>query len=255
MACQTFSFKKEAKVYIVYLGSKYSIDVSEINFSQTFTEQSYSVKTIQEGKMFEGSVINKANPANFTVRFPALRENDFKILFDLALGMDPFDIYVETSADVFHLDYCIIESGNFVLERTLPLTMEVSGTASKLVKFVDPIPGTPVARSLNMTYNRISNLSVTIGGTDISQLIQNISIELNNSVEWIPWTSVNDAVNDTIMYPTSFKVKNRTLGGEIVQYLTDTNNQNLQNWSTDTTLHIQAGQVAFMADHNNGNHA
>jgi hypothetical protein len=250
VSCQTFNFKKEARVYIVYNSNKYFFDVSEINFSQTFTEQSYDVKTIQEQLMFDGSVINKANPGNFTIRFPALRESDLRILFDLALNINTFDIYVETELDLFQLEYCAIESGNFVLERTLPLTMEVSGSARKVSKFGDSgdaIPGSPISRSVSRTYNRISDLDITIGATNISQLLQSVSIELKNSIEWTPYTTINGAIqaelDNSAQYPNDFTVRDRTLSGEIVQYLTDDNNQDFLDWSTDTTLQIQAGQV------------
>jgi hypothetical protein len=57
-----YSFLKEAKVYIVYGTTKKQLDISSVSFSQTFTEETRSVKTLHnQNNMFEGSVINTAN--------------------------------------------------------------------------------------------------------------------------------------------------------------------------------------------------
>ena len=64
-----YSFLKEAKVYIVYGTTKIQLDISSISFSQTFTEETRSVRTLHnQNNVFEGSVINTANPANFEIR-------------------------------------------------------------------------------------------------------------------------------------------------------------------------------------------
>ena len=82
----SYNFRKEAEVFIVYSGSKHKLDISSINFSQTFTEKSYSVKTLHNQKnLFDSSVINKANPANFDITFPLLKEGDFTTVFNLSL--------------------------------------------------------------------------------------------------------------------------------------------------------------------------
>ena len=64
----SYSFLRESKLYIVYNGVKYRIYTSSaITFNQTFAESSYSVKTLHDqSKMFEQSIINKANPASFS---------------------------------------------------------------------------------------------------------------------------------------------------------------------------------------------
>lgn len=78
----SFNFLKEAQLYLVWNNKQYNIDIQEISFSQTFTEESYSVNTLHSQDMFEGSVINKANPANFSFVMPALREDDLTVVVD-----------------------------------------------------------------------------------------------------------------------------------------------------------------------------
>ena len=77
-----FSFKKEVEVRVVYNDTRYKIDVSEIEFGQTFQEKSYPVKTLHNQSSFEGSVINRANPAEFSLSFYLVKEDKHRVLFD-----------------------------------------------------------------------------------------------------------------------------------------------------------------------------
>ena len=88
------SFKKEVEVRVVYGGTRYKIDVTEIEFGQTFKEKSYPVKTLQNSSSFEGSVINQANPAEFSLSFYLVQEDKHKILFDRLLDSATFDMYI-----------------------------------------------------------------------------------------------------------------------------------------------------------------
>ena len=74
----SFSFKKEVEVRVVHgtTPTRYKIDVSDIEFGQTFQETSYAVKTLHNQSSFEGSVINRANPAEFSLSFYLLKEAD-----------------------------------------------------------------------------------------------------------------------------------------------------------------------------------
>ena len=77
----TYNFKQEAQVYVVSGGNRHRIDVTDVSFSQTFSEESYPVKTLHaQNNLFEGSVINKANVANFSFSVPTLKESDYTIL-------------------------------------------------------------------------------------------------------------------------------------------------------------------------------
>ena len=74
-----YSFLKEAKAYIVYGTTKIQLDMSSISFSQTFTEETHSVRTLHnQNNVFEGSAINTANPANFEMTVNLLIEDDLR---------------------------------------------------------------------------------------------------------------------------------------------------------------------------------
>lgn len=249
-----YNFKKEAKVYLVHGNpeNQYNIDISSINFSQTFATESYSSNTINSSGFFDKSVVTKANPANFEFTFPALREDDLKIVFDRLLDYQAFDLYISTKQDVFKLRNCVITNGNFIIERLRPLSMTITGEASQLSKVgsygVYVIPGTPQSRSANRTYNRITNVNIILGNTAvgediISEDLVSLNIELQNNIKWPPHAVVGKCGADLdIDYPETFVLDGRVLAGNIVRYLTETNNSKLLSWNTDIPLLIEVGQ-------------
>ena len=256
----SYNFKKEAEVFVVYSGSKHRLDISSISFSQTFTEQSYSVKTLHNQKnLFDSSVINKANPANFEFTFPLLKEGDFTTIFNLLVNYSgttnkvrTFDLYISTELDVFKVETAVITNGSFVIERSRPLSLTVSGEASKLsylgLKSAVTIPGSSVSRSATMSYMIRPELSVTLNSSILSN-IASVSMELQNNIDWNPYTTVHGALNTTSsansMYPSNFTLKKRILGGTITTYITETKQSGglaLQSWDSSAPILIKAGE-------------
>jgi len=234
-----FSFKRESRVYVVFGGKQFNIDISSIDFSQTYEEFSYSNKTIQIPNMFEQAVINKANPANFNLTFPAIRESDLHILFNRALDYKTFDLYVENGPNIFKLEKCVITTLGFNMSRDKPLSLSVQGEAIEL-SLVESIPGTVVNRSANRTYNRLEVTEVLLGGKP-STNISGISIELSTEVNWTSYTTTNKAIEalstNRAMYPSDFTVKKRSLSGSFSNYYPED-----INWGLNTSLIIQAGE-------------
>ena len=74
------------------------------------------------------------------------------------------------------------------------------------------------------------------------------SLEVTNQISWtknstLQNTSVSTDASNSV-YPESFSLKGRTLGGSINQYVNstvDTSTSKLQTWDTNTTVRIQAG--------------
>jgi hypothetical protein len=242
MSC-SFSFKKEAKVYAVSKGKRYTLDFSTLDFGQTFTEHSYSNKTVQIPNMFEQSVINKANPANFELTFPAIRESDLLILFNRALDYNTFDLYVVVGPDVYLIETCVITSTNFIIEKTRPLSISIQGEAIKVSvpgssdDFI--VPGTSVARSPNRTYNKADYINIRLDNIAYEG-INSVNISLDTEVTWTPYTTVNDALyaldRDSSMYPKDFSVKKRNLSGDFIAYYTDE-----PKWAINIPIYIEAG--------------
>ena len=236
-----YSFLKEAKVYIVYGTTKKQLDISSISFSQTFTEETRSVKTLHnQNNMFEGSVINTANPANFEITTNLLIEDASKIVFDRLTDTNSFDLYISTESDVFKLEKCVITNGTINIERLRPLSLSISGQASKL------IPGSSVPSGMTLrtasssrTYNLNKDLFVSLGGASISDHLVSVSIELQNDVKWIPYKTVNTAAGTR--YPTQYTVNGKVLAGNITRYLNDDTESASQSYGTNQSLRIKAG--------------
>ena len=236
-----YSFLKEAKVYIVYGTTKKQLDVNSISFSQTFTEETRSVKTLHnQNNMFEGSVINTANPANFEITTNLLIEDNSKIVFDRLTDTNSFHLYISTESDVFKLENCVITNGTINIERLRPLSLSISGEASKLIPSSSVPSGTTLrTTSSSRTYNLNSDLFVSLSGTDISTHLVSVSIELQNEVKWIPYKTVNTASGTR--YPTQYTIDKKILAGNIRRYLNDDTESASQSYGLNQSLRIKAG--------------
>jgi len=240
-----YSFLHEAKVYVVYGTEKVQIDISSISFSQTFAEESYPVRTIHnQNNLFEGSVTNKANPANFELTIPALIEDDIKVIFNRLYDVQSFHLYVVTASDVFKVETCVITTGKFNIERSRPLSITVSGEASKVLTG-QTLPSGMTLRAYNTlrTYNLNSDLSVALAGTEISSHLTKISVQLQNKIEWVPYLTVNAGVGTGVMFPTQYSLSGRTLSGNITRYLNDTTESGAQAIGRNQALRIKAGTM------------
>ena len=247
----TFNFLRDAQLFIVHDSKQYNIDIESVSFSQTFTENSYSVKTLHSQDMFEASVINVANAANFEFKTFLLKESDLDIVLSRLIDYGTMDLYISTQQDVFKLEYAVFTNGSFEINRSQALSISVSGEASKLSKVGTvpsyTIPGTvPNPDRTDRTFLQMLEQTITLGGTDISSEVYRLSIELQNEISWIPYTTVNGGISAsdaaTSMYPSDFTVEKRILAGNIGRYLSDTNGVDLQEWSTGTSLRIKYGQ-------------
>jgi len=192
--------------------------------------------------LFEGSVINKANAANFKFTAPALKEADYAILHTLLLNASSFDLYVQTEADTFKIETAVITNGSFVIERSRPLSIEIQGEGGKLTRGAT-LTGTLQSRSSTKNYT-IPVLDITLNGAALSNIV-GVTMELQNEVEWTPYTTVAGAISATSaatsMYPSTFTLSKKILAGSIRQYLTDSNTANTLDWDTNASLAIKAG--------------
>jgi len=241
-----YSFKKDVKVYIVFTNVQYSIDVSDIDFSQTFIENSFPMKTIQSSEFFEGSVINKANPANFSLSIPLIRESDFTVVFNRLIDYKVFDLYIDTQQVIFKITKCVITSGTFVIERSKELRLNITGEASKLELGGDSgiytIPGSIRVRAPTISYNLLKNIVLELNTEDISEGLYSLSIQLQNNIEWVSNKFIQGAcpISD-LVFPENFKLVSRVLSGSVSRFLTEDNNK-LQTTSTNSRITIEAGQ-------------
>lgn len=239
-----FRFLKEASLYVVYGSNKYKLDTNEISFSQSFREKSYEVKTIQEQSSFEGSVINEANPAEFSFNVPLLREVRNKVVLDRLIDCESFDLYISTGQDVLKLQKCVIQDGNFEINKSRPLRLAISGEASKLSKYTGTIPGTLQNTEVTAsTYTLATIDTLTLDGVDISSDIVGLTVELQNDINWNKYNTLQGTYSttsaSTSMYPDNFTVGTRVLGGSISKYLKD---DSILDWGVDKPLTLTVGK-------------
>ena len=239
-----FTYKKEeVKVYVVYNTLKYRIDISEINFSQIFKEKSYKVKTLHDQNYFEDSVINQATAAKFSLNTPILQEATNKIVFDRLLDVATFDLYISGKYDAWKLEKCGITSGSFEIEGSKPLRLSIEGEASKLSRFTGTIPGTLQNTGITTSTYLLSKFTTLSLGTATVSPVK-VSIELQNEFKWNRYTTVNGAIDATnasnSMYPSSFTLQKKILGGSIELFLAD-DSSSMLTWNMDTPVRIKVG--------------
>jgi hypothetical protein len=260
-----FSFKKNVQVKFARKSSSTSkelvkFNVQDISFSQTFTEESYRVKTLSDTNYFEGSVINKANPANFdfSIYFSSKDIGGIEQLLVDALNSPALgnELLIYTGEQLFRLENCVFTNGVFVIERSQPLRMTISGEATKLSSvdvdnWTNPTSDIYSGLSLipapftsgNSYYEGAPRLKqVTLGGTDISSCVTSIQLELQNDIQWNPYTTLHGALSATnaatSMFPSDFTIGKKIASGNITRYIKD-DNPNLLTWSTGSNLQIE----------------
>ena len=256
----SYSFLRESKLYIVHGGNKYRIYTStSIAFNQTFAEDSYSVKTLHDqSKMFEGSTINKANPASFSFDVPLTIEKDESVIITL-LGnltdgqLKKFDIYVVTTNSTFKLENAIITSASMDFVPENPFMIRVEGEGTKLSRAGNEsysLPGSAQSESSTrtplMVYPAISADSLNMNN------IISANFQLQNDIAWTDYTNLHDSLSVTnssnAMFPSAYTVEKRIASGEIRQYQTDNNITQFDDFSTNTDLTITAKNVSGDAD-------
>jgi hypothetical protein len=251
-----FNFKKEAEVYIYDTASTtyHRLDVTEeLSFSQTFTDKTYSQKTLHEQhKLHDASNIKKANPANFEMTIPMITQSTLDVIFDLLVNfksgeytLNTFDLYIKLPNDIYKLEKCVITNGTFIIEKLENLKLTIAGEATKLTRGAT-LSSTPDRGTRD--YHMLKAVDVYVdSGSPISNIYK-VSMELQNSIKWNPYETVNDALDignthseSTTMYPSNFTLEKRILSGSVGQYVTDSTNSNVQTWKIGVPIRVTAG--------------
>ena len=250
-----YNFLKESNVHLVYGGSRYLIKTTpNVSFSQTFAEDAYEVKTLHDQtKMFQGTSITKANPADFSFTVHLTKEKDETIVKSLLTDYDTtegqtriktFDLYIVTGESTFKLNECVLINGDFNLSKGSASTLTVAGQAQKLERVGDAsysLPGSLVSASSTRTPT-LSLIDVEVGGSDVTNIIS-ATLSVQNEIEWTPYETLQSSLSVTsasnAMYPSGFTLGRRVVSGNIVQYITSNNSSTVQTFNTDTTVRVK----------------
>ena len=252
----SYSFLRESKLYIEYGGSKYRIyTTTAISFSQTFAEDSYSVKTLHDqSKMFEDSTITKANPAQFSFTVPLTAEKDESIVMDLVADLvgneqlKSFDLCIQTGSSTFKVDNCVITSANLAFNPREQFTMAVEGQGVKLTRVGDESYNLGTIQSESSTRTPLLIYpEVTVDSLNMSSIL-GVTIQIQNDIQWTPYETLQSSLSVTnssnAMFPNTYTVLKRIVSGAITQYQTDNNKTQFDDFSTNSNINIFGKKVS-----------
>jgi len=250
-----YNLLRESSVHIVHNGSRYLLKTTpEVSFSQTFAEDAYEVKTLHDQtKMFQGTSVTKANPANFSFAVHLTQEKDESIVKSLLTDYDTsngeqllksFDLYIVTEESTFKLEGCVITQGEFNLAKGSPLILTVSGQAKQLSRVGNAsysLPGSLVSASSTRTPT-LSLLDVEVDSTDVPNLAT-ATLQVQNNINWTPFETLQNSLSVTsasnAMYPTTYTLGDRVVSGNITQYLTSNNSSTFQSFDTSANVAVK----------------
>ena len=250
-----YNLLRESSVHIVHNGSRYLLKTTpEVSFSQTFAEDAYEVKTLHDQtKMFQGTSVTKANPANFSFAVHLTQEKDESIVKSLLTDYDTsngeqllksFDLYIVTGESTLKLEGCVITQGEFNLAKGSPLILNVSGQAKQLSRVGDAsysLPGSLVSASSTRTPT-LSLLDVEVDSTDVPNLAT-ATLQVQNNINWTPFETLQNSLSVTsasnAMYPTTYTLGDRVVSGNITQYLTSNNSSTFQSFDTSANVAVK----------------
>ena len=250
-----FNFLRESQLHIHYGSNRYNVKITpNLSFSQTFAEDAYEVKTLHDQtKMFSGTSITKANPANFSFEVHLTKEKDENIVLDLLTDYDTssgeqllksFDMYIVSNEQTLKLEGCVITQGEFRFDKGSPLILAVSGSGKKLERVGNEsfsLPGSLQSASTTRTPTK-PLLDVEVGGSDVSNLVAT-TLQVQNNINWTPYETLQDSLSVTnasnAMYPSSYSLGNRVVSGNITQFFTTTNQSEFQTFNTNTSVAVK----------------
>lgn len=278
-----FEFRREGRVWLedtTVSPSQYYLlhTTRDVTFSQTFQEQGVGRRTLHDRTKFvEGSSITRANPADFSFTLYMIDgefgfEHQHKPLNFLlntnstTEGIDSFNLYFvysDYSPEAYYkLEKCVFTSGSFNIPRNGLMTVNLSGTASKLDRREDSFSTTELVNqsgtylsdySLNPVFAVSKEFTVEFKpllSYEEQDKILGASIEVQNNIDWTPNSTLQESLDVTAefntIFPNNYVLTEKSVGGSIQQY-TDTEvlnqggSQNyIQAWR-DIDIRISAG--------------
>lgn len=257
------NFARDTDVYVLYNGSYYKLHVSQIEFDQTFQQDSYRTKTIDKPtNLVDASKITSANVANFSITLPMVDESSTyqHILLQLLLSntdntLNTFTLFVDPStADqpsnvrrMYQISNCVLTSGSFTIANNAIMQLQVTGQASQLtrVNHTNFNIGSYTTFD-NLTYAVSKIINVRVDGT-LLEGIFGVALEVQNNISWTKNKTLQNSLDiagyTQTVYPASFTFDERVVSGSITQYVGNSLDAytNIQTWKENIAVRIQAG--------------
>ena len=257
------NFARDTFVYVLYDGSYYKLHVSQIEFDQTFQQDSYKTKTIDKPtNLVDASKITSANVANFSITLPMVDESSTyqHILLQLLLSntdntLNTFTLFVDPStADqpsnvrrMYQISNCVLTSGSFTIANNAIMRLQVTGQASQLTRVNHTNFNIGCYTTFyNLTYAVSKIINVTVDGT-LLEGIFGVALEVQNNISWTKNKTLQNSLDiagyTQTVYPASFTFDERVVSGSITQYVGNSLDAytNIQTWKENIAVRIQAG--------------
>ena len=262
-----FNFLRESELHIHFGSNRYNVKIApNLTLTQTFAEDAYSVKTLHDQtKMFRGTSITKANPANFSFSTHLTTEKDEQIILELLTDtvttsgnqqLKSFDMYVVSTNGTLKIEGCVITQGEFQFGKDRPLELTVSGQGKKLSRVGDEnfsLPGTLQSASTTRTPTK-PLLDVLVNNSAVSNLVA-ATLQVQNNIQWTPYETLQNSLSVTnatnAMYPSDYSLTDRNVSGNITQFHSDANASEFQTFNTSTSVKIRTkvnGSIFLNAD-------
>lgn len=242
-----YNFKRNSKLYLVYEGLKYKLEIyPDLSMSQTFNEQGVPRKTLHDQTaLHEHAVIVKANAASFSFTVPFFDQSTIQKELELSTsytnGVAPyFDLYIQSDNIIYKIEKAVFETTTFNLSRNSPITVSLSGSGSKITQ-VTSIPGV-LQNTPTREYTRVSSLEVGINNTTLSS-VTNINIEVDNDIAWTKNDTLDQSLAGSIIFPANFVLSGREVKGSVTHFVTSDNKSELVNTSTSATLLLKVNST------------
>jgi len=250
-----FNFLRESELHIHFGSNRYNVKITpNLTLTQTFAEDAYSVKTLHDQtKMFRGTSITKANPADFSFSTHLTTEKDEQIILELLTDivttsgdqqLKSFDIYVVSTNGTFKIEGCVITQGEFQFAKGSHLILNVSGQGKKLSRVGDEnysLPGNLQSASATRTPTK-PLLDVLVSNSTVSNLVTT-TLQIQNNIEWTPYETLQNSLSVTnatnAMYPSDYSLTDRNVSGNITQFHSDANASEYQTFNTSTSVQIR----------------
>ena len=253
-----FEFRREGRVWLedttVNPSQYYLLHTTrEVTFNQTFQQTGVERRTLHDRTKFvEGSSITRANPANFSFTLYMIdgelgfkhQHKPLNFLLDTnstTEGIDSFNLYFvysDYSPEAYYkLEKCVFTSGSFNIPRNGLMTVNLSGTASKLDRREASFSTTELGNqsgtylsdySLNPVFAVSKQFIVEFKPSlsyEEQDRILGASIEVQNDIDWTPNSTLQESLGvsdeSNTIFPGNYVLTRKSVGGSIQQY-TDT---------------------------------
>ena len=266
-----FEFLREGRVWLEYDNTFYLLHTArDVTFNQTFEEKGVPRRTLQQQTNFvQGSSITQANPADFSFTLYLLDgESSFKHQhkpLDLLLNMNAtpegvnnfnlYFVYSDYSPETYYkLERCVFTSGSFKIPRNGLMTVNLSGTGSKLSRAESSFSQSPHSNYTASPSYAISKefdieFKPLLSYTKQDRIL-GATIEVQNNVSWTTNSTLQESLSVTAefntIFPYNYTLSDRNIGGSIQQYTDgEVNNSGgsqtyIQSWR-DIGIRISAG--------------